>query len=269
MNIARINTSTEAAYNAAIFAEISFSSRISSGSSDETSDSAATTVMNRHIFATLAYQSYPYKANFLSISEATQVDNGDWIDARTQNFKVNTADLDNLYLKMLDIRKKPNPVGVGNSDQLIEFTVFMTADDHLYRAEFAVAQSDSLTPNEHFFALRRADFHKSIRIKINEALTRVAFQPAYQPKSVHEWPEFYLFVTGTRLLTDEEIAAGEQQRMPDGILFSEEYLRRKVHGLELMASSKSVLELFQPSGDLVEGKTYTDSRVLPSNEQRI
>ena len=87
-----------------------------------------------------------------------------------------------------------------------------------------MVQYDGLTPNE--FALRRAEFHKSIQFNLNEALSKVAFQPSYQPKSEHEWPEFYLFVTGTRQLLPSEIEeTGEKNRMTDGLLLSENYLR--------------------------------------------
>ena len=253
MNIARINTFAEAAYNAAKFAEIGFS---------------GDAVTKTHIFATLAYQSYPYHANFLSISEAGSTD-GVWDVDRTQSFQVTKEDLDGVYLQILGIRKKPVPVGDGTGDQLIEFTVFMAAQDHMYRAEFAVARHGGLTQKE--FALRRADFHKTIEFNLNEALSRVAFQPIHHPLPSHEWPEFYLFVTGTRPLSPVEAAAtGKKPRMPDALLLSENYLRTPVHGLELMQEDVAdLLEAFTLNGSLAEGITYSDSRVLPSNSQRI
>ena len=113
MNIARINTFAEAAYNAAKFAEISYSG-------DD--------VTHSHIFATVAYQSYPYQANFLSISEACS-EYDIWDVDRTQTFQVTKASLGDVYLKILAIRKKPVPVGDGTNDPLIEFTVFMAAQD--------------------------------------------------------------------------------------------------------------------------------------------
>ena len=85
--------------------------------------------------------------------------------------------LGNIYLKVLGIRKNPNPVGDGSKDQVIEFTVYMAGFDNLYKYEFAVAQYNGVTPNE--IALRRADVHKSVEFNFNQALSRVAFQPAH------------------------------------------------------------------------------------------
>ena len=61
-NIARINTGAEAAYNAAKFSEIHYDG-------DDT--------VKTHFFATVAYQSYPFKANYVTISEACS-DDGVW-----------------------------------------------------------------------------------------------------------------------------------------------------------------------------------------------
>ena len=99
----------------------------------------------------------------------------------------------------------------------------------------------------------------------------MAFQPIYHPLPSHEWPEFYLFVTGTRPLSPVEAAAtGKKPRMPDALLLSENYLRTPVHGLELMQEKvEDKLAAFTLNGSLAEDITYSDSRVLPSNSQRI
>ena len=78
-------------------------------------------------------------------------------------------------------------------------------------------------------------------------------------------------MTGTRPLSPVEAAAtGKKPRMPDALLLSENYLRTPVHGLELMQEQpENLLEAFTLNGSLAEGITYSDSRVLPSNSQRI
>ena len=63
---------------------------------------------------------------------------------------------------------------------MIEFTVFMVAEDRLYRAEFAVGHANG---NE--FSIGKAEFHKSIKLPLNDALSRVAFQKIHHKAPVH------------------------------------------------------------------------------------
>ena len=94
VNIARINTNAESAFNAAIFTDIGLT----------VSEEERT-----HIFVTAAYQSYPYAANFLTISEVTYYnEDGLWADDRSQEFKVLKETLDGVYLTALGIRKSPS-----------------------------------------------------------------------------------------------------------------------------------------------------------------
>ena len=175
---------------------------------------------------TVSYQSYPFEANFLTISEACSED-GVWNVNRSQDFSVSKQDLADGYLRVVGIRKKPVPVGPGTSkDPVIEFTVFLAGENNLYKTEFAVKQENSggLNPNE--FSIIRADIFKSVEFNLNQGLTTVAFQPAHHLVPNQYWPDFYIFVTGTRQLTLEElVAAGKKLRMQDGLLLSENYFR--------------------------------------------
>ena len=89
VNVARINTEAEAAFNAARFSQIHFQQETKT-----------------HFFVTLAYQSYPYHANFLSISEARQQSDNGWRRGtdRTQSFEILKEDLKGIYLNILGIR---------------------------------------------------------------------------------------------------------------------------------------------------------------------
>lgn len=56
----------------------------------------------------------------------------------------------------------------------------MVAEDRLYKAEFAVGHGNG---NE--FSIEKAEFHKSIKLPLNDALSRVAFQKSYHKAPVH------------------------------------------------------------------------------------
>ena len=56
----------------------------------------------------------------------------------------------------------------------------MVAEDRLYKAEFAVGHGNG---NE--FSIEKAEFHKSIKLPLNDALSRVAFQKSYHQAPVH------------------------------------------------------------------------------------
>ena len=117
MNIARINAnSAAAAYNEPRFTEISFQ---------------ATDTEQRYLFATMAYQSSPVTASFLTISEAILKDEV-WQGDRSQTFYAETEAFGQDYIKVLNIQKKPSKGEVKSA-----FTVFLSGTrDYLYRVEF-------------------------------------------------------------------------------------------------------------------------------------
>ena len=79
VNIARINTNAVSAIENACFAEI----RLMLSDKER-----------KHVFATAAYQEYPYAANFLSISEVSFFnETGLWERDRSQEYKVLKEDV--------------------------------------------------------------------------------------------------------------------------------------------------------------------------------
>ena len=88
INIARVNTDGESAYNAAKFAEIA---QENAGGN------------RRHFFASVAYQTYPYEAVFLSLSEATEKA-GQWSDERSQAFQIHKESMASSYIEALAVR---------------------------------------------------------------------------------------------------------------------------------------------------------------------
>ena len=72
-------------------------------------------------------------------------------------------------------------------------------------------------------------------------------------------------------MTPSEVeASGEKKRMTDSLLLSEFYLRKGLVDMELMdeGQREDLVRAFTKSGKLVEGVTYSDSRVLPLNSER-
>lgn len=86
-----MNTNSVAAFNAAKFAEVGLETK---------ADGSQT-----HIFVTGAYQSYPEKASFVTVSEATRTSSGSWTGDRSYEFKISQAEIGNDYTKVLGIRK--------------------------------------------------------------------------------------------------------------------------------------------------------------------
>ena len=115
-------------------------------------------------------------------------------------------------------------------------------------------------------------FHKSVAVEQNPALTRVAFLDPASAASANAgstpWPDFYLFVTSTRAKARFELAEGEEQRVQDGLIYSEFFLSKFIE-FELMTSEVDMLAFFlQNTGELMQDIAYPvgSSSVFESTE---
>ena len=113
--------------------------------------------------------------------------------------------LEENYLNMIGIRRKRDLAISNSSDSetSYDFIVYLTGNSRFYRVEFTVSQDIESQD----WQVKKATFYQSIELQFNAAILQVAFQPEHHLVSNANWPEFYIFASGT--VTEDDEAGDE------------------------------------------------------------
>ena len=241
VNIARMNTEAIAAHQSAKFAEIA-QEEISMGHI-------------RHVFATAAYQSYPEKAIYVSISEIEE-SQGSWANDRSHAFSLTTTEFaDGGYVEPIYVRRNR----VQSDPEHVKFEVFLVDETRrLYRTEMVMRQDVHRN-----WVIVDAVIHRSPQMQMDLQIKKLVLQPEHLVRTNEHWPEFYLFMTRTPA---EQLQNGDE-RVSDGLMFSENRFRYNKF-LSLMNKSIDGTELFKSSlWGALPGMIYSDSTIMVENDE--
>ena len=138
--------------------------------------------------------------------------------------------------------------------------MFFSGSANLYRADFAV-EYDKYSRN---WDLIKAELHTSQLLEMSVSVTRVFFQAPHLRAVNEHWPDFYFFMTSSRM----GLLPEGKERTKDGLIYTE-FTFRENETLKMMKQIDELAANFttNPRGS-IPNLAYSDSRLLTIDDPR-